>query len=456
MKRLAALFLLVAHASRGSGLGIPDLGASALGQAGATVARPGDLSAIYYNPAGLAGQEGIGILLDGRAVRHEVTFQRLTADGTNPAGFFSVTNSNPPRVAPVLGVSWHGVAYQVPYTLALGGFPSNGTTGYQYPDPSALRASGSSDNDITRLAPQRYSSIESTSKTYTATLAAGARVLPWLDLGVGLQAGFAFLSSRQAVSASPVTGEYPGFDAIVRLSAQDLFRPSAIFGASAQLPLGLVAGASYQLPLHFHASGSLTAELPPSAASLGAAIHGDRIEADVVFPWVARAGLRLIRGDFELELAGTIEGWSSLREIRITPMGIDVEVLGKSSPLPPLVLHKELRNAGSLRLGGQWRALSWLTLRAGVLGETSAVPEERQALDDVHWQRLAGTLGASARYRNLEFTLAYAHFLQPTRQVRDSQVTQVSAFASVPPTVIGNGDFSSQIDLLAAAVEIRF
>src|SRR5438128_5428034 len=124
----------------------------------------------------------------------------------------------------------------MPVTLSIGGYPSNGTTGYEYPDPSTLRGRALSDADIARLTPQRYTSIESNSKVWTPALGVAARPLSWLDVGVALQASCAWFSTRQAISAAPIQAELPGFDAILDLRAQDLFRPSAVLGFSAELP----------------------------------------------------------------------------------------------------------------------------------------------------------------------------------------------------------------------------
>src|SRR5438046_2773097 len=72
---LVALFL--SRSAIAAGVGIPDLGAAALGQAGATVARPADLTALYYNPGALGFLEGIQAYVDVRLVDQRVTFQRL-------------------------------------------------------------------------------------------------------------------------------------------------------------------------------------------------------------------------------------------------------------------------------------------------------------------------------------------------------------------------------------------
>lgn len=53
--------IAISAAILASGFAIPEQGAAALGQSNAFVARADDASAVYYNPAGLAGQKGLRI-----------------------------------------------------------------------------------------------------------------------------------------------------------------------------------------------------------------------------------------------------------------------------------------------------------------------------------------------------------------------------------------------------------
>ena len=441
---LLLLLFLAAPRAWAAGIGIPDLGAAALGQAGATVARPGDLTALYYNPGALAWLEGFQIYADLRAIDHRITFQRLDGQGQNPLGWQPVSNSGPVAVAPVLGVSWH----TGPLTLALGGHPQTGATGYVYPDPASITGSPA------RLAPQRYLSIESRSRIYVPVLAAAVQLAPWIGVGAGLQLPVAAFSSRQSVYAGPVAGEYSDFDATIDLAARQWFARSGVFGVSLQPLPWLDAGASLQLQTHFRAAGTIGAQLPPTAQKLGLTVSGNRINVDTVFPWVARAGLRAHLGALAVELAGTFEKWSLLRQIRIQPLDVAVHLGAQEVPLPSLILDKQLRDAGSIRLGGEFALLPWLRLRAGALYETSAIPENRQALDWLHWDRFSVNAGAGVRLGRTDLSFAVARFLQGDRQVRDSALHQLTAFP-VQASVIGNGNFHSAITVAALAVSTR-
>src|SRR5439155_20824305 len=144
-----------------------------------------------------------------------------------------------------------------------------------------------------------------------------------------------------------------------------------------------------------------------------------------------------------------------LKQITLTARDVEVHLGQNVVPLPNLVLQKNLKDAGSIRLGGEYRMSSWLTLRAGALYETSAIPEDRQALDWLHWQRFSLNGGVKLTWGKTDFSFAMSRFVQADRQVRDSLLHQLTAFKEVPPTVIGNGNYHSAITVAALAISTR-
>ena len=423
-------------------LGIPDLGAPALGQAGATVARPADLTALYYNPGALAFLEGVQVYADVRAIDQRITYQRLDSAGLNPQNWAPVSNSGGAAISPIIAASWH----HGPLTLALGGHPFPGATGFEYPDPQA--------DANPHATPQRYLSIESHNKIYVPVLAGAVQLAPWLGVGAGLQLPVAYFDTRQSVYAGPVPGEYPEFDANLNLSGHQWFAVSGVFGVSAQPLPWLLAGAAFQLRTKFHAQGTVYATLPQASTDLGLTVTGNRALIDVMFPWVLRAGVRLVQPSWSLELAGTFEKWSMLKRITVTPEDISVQLHGLQLDLPQFILEKDLQDAGSVRLGGEWRVKPWLALRAGALYETNAIPENRQSLDWVAWQRFSFNAGVAVSVGRVEVALSGARFVQPDRDVRDSALHQLTAFP-VQGTVIGDGNFHSGLTVAAISANYR-
>ncbi|MBS2025511.1 MAG: hypothetical protein JST92_24190 [Deltaproteobacteria bacterium] len=464
---VAGALALVAWAgpAAASGLEIPDLGTESMGQGCSTIAGPTDFSAIYYNPAGLAQQGGLRIQADSRATLHKVTFQRLQADGTNPKGFVSVSNAggvNVTSLAPMAGFSYRFDKSPVPVTIAAGGWPYSSATGYDYPDPVELRAAGANEANIGVATPQRYSSVLSASKIYTAAAGFGAQVTDWLDVGATLQFITADFETRVAVASGIVSNEDTNFDAVISISGKQWFKPTGSFGVTAHLPEGFVVGGAFQLGAAFNAAGNLQADLTPSLTAAGAKLNGNAIDVAVNLPWTARLGVRMIRTDWEVELSGTLVGWHVLKAETITPHDITVDVLGTSTPLPTLQIEKDLKNAGSIRLGGLYRlgalhpSLNMFTARAGGLVETSAVSKEHQSLDLMNWGRGAFSLGLGTSLGALAIEASFMHYIQPDREVRDSQVVQVVALPGKQGTVVGNGDYGSTINLLSLSLKYRF
>jgi len=95
-------------------------------------------------------------------------------------------------------------------------------------------------------------------------------------------------------------------------------------------------------------------------------------------------------------------------------------------------------------------------VRAGALYETSAVPDYRQSVSIPDWARGSLSVGATYSFTHVDLAIAYAHFIQPERDVRDSQVTQVVALPTYPGTIVGNGNYSSQLDLFSLSFSSRF
>jgi long-subunit fatty acid transport protein len=462
---VASVALLLAPlAASAAGLGVPDLGAASLGQGAATIAAPDDLTALYYNPAALAGHPGLRLLLDGRGIQHKVTFQRLQADGSNPDDFVSVSNGGPLRLSPALAAAYGFTLLGRPVALAAGGYPATGYSGYSFPDPAQLREElgtcPTCNAENARRTPQRYSLISNGSSSFTLALGAAVQLTDWLRAGLSLQDQLVTLKSRQSIGANPfAAGEFAGYDAILSVDAKNGFTPGAALGLSATFG-DLRVGASYQLPYDVKAHGTLGVEVPQVLATLGATVSGDQTDVELHLPWYLRAGVRWVRPALEVELAFTWDGWSRYREVTFRPQGVAFQVKGNTVVIPDIHLIKGMKDSQSLRLGatvhpGELIAptLSWLSFRAGAVGETSAVPDERLAIDQAHWARVGLSVGATARISAFSISAGYMHYFMPSKQIRDSAVVQPAPLRPEgEATVVGNGDYAASVDLVGVSL----
>ena len=134
-------------------------------------------------------------------------------------------------------------------------------------------------------------------------------------------------------------------------------------------------------------------------------------------PDVVRVGVLVRpRARWLVEADVVYERWSTLRSIALLPRGIVIasDNLGTSKPLPDIVFQKNFDDAFSVRLGGEHELVPGrLTVRAGYLHETSAVPIGE------HERRLP-ELGARRRRRG---RVARASRARPSRSTSRTRTT---------------------------------
>jgi long-subunit fatty acid transport protein len=160
-----------AHAA---GLNVPDVGAASLGKGGADAAAPTGLTAIFYNPAALASQQGFRFLLDARGLSDRVAFQRVDVGVARPNAYANVENGTKFLIAPAFGASY-GFTLGIPFAIAIGGTPPPAYSGNSYPDFFAIRgqnpdASATLNKPAALASPQRYTLISDNNLAYTFSL----------------------------------------------------------------------------------------------------------------------------------------------------------------------------------------------------------------------------------------------------------------------------------------------
>jgi long-subunit fatty acid transport protein len=428
------LFFLLA-----AGFFYPDLGATPLGRGMTGAAGAGDLSALALNPAGLA-------TLHGLRVQAELAFSQQAIDYTragtclDPRPCQTVSNSSGWFLNTLSGVSW---ALRPELVLAAGiyGPPSMGRE--NFPDPRQVQGS------IVVGAPQRYMLISENNTVLYPGVAAAWRALEWLDVGAVVQVRYFRSRQVQSIYSVGLSGERPSeFDAIVSADATESAR--LVFGAGViarPLP-GLSLGLSARPGAPVHASGTLDVTLPSVAAQAGATTTGRNADFDLQLPPEARLGARYDRGRLSVLGEVTWQNWGVLRSIVVTPQDIVIHQNGTDQKVGPIEIPRKWKAAWSARAGAEFELLPWLTLRAGGLYETSAIPPETLQLDFVALSRFGATLGATARWRFLSGTVGYAHYFNQKSTVTGSQVMRIDPYPA-PDFPVGNGDYSTSLDLLA-------
>jgi len=90
-----------------------------------------------------------------------------------------------------------------------------------------------------------------------------------------------------------------------------------------------------------------------------------------------------------------------------------------------------------------------VTLRAGAIYESSAIPDSSLQVDFVDGPRFAGTLGFTVETHGVALTFAYAHYFQSERDITTSDAARIDPYPA-PPFIVGNGTYQTSLDAFAA------
>lgn len=335
---LPASLTTAAASAHAQGFAVDEQAPSGLALAGALTAVPGDASALFYNPAGLALQPDTGLLVGGtlRVPALRVT----TPDGT-------IAEVEPVRrLLPTLFLSG-----RVGERLVVG-------LGIYAPDDALASFAGAARDGQPQPFPGRFVASLLALRTVAVSPALSLRVLPGVALGAGLD---------------------------VVLGSLELSRSLLLGGSEATLQLGAVGDA---LTAHV----GVQAEVLPARLAVGLAFHGGatlafdgraRFQAPpgVDAPRDQAAATRLplphrvslgvalrpsATTQLALELRHTLA--SDVRELRVTFPGAPA----LAQP-PEVVTTLAWRDVTSVRLGVSWEAYPGLSLRAGVGYDPSPV-----------------------------------------------------------------------------------
>jgi len=411
---------------------------------------------MQYNPAGFASQHGWRATLDANMAWQQLSF--LPAGGTtsvsNSAGGFLVG-------APVISYGFGPLGALSSLTLAAG-FTTPSAIGKQtYPGTTPPEAPLPADQ-----APQRYALISTDYRIIYYSLAIAGSFRHWLSAGVTLQLVHGSAKFSQAVWSGTAPGTDPFFDSVADVDVSNGVVPTAVFGVSVKPIPKLALGLSYRPQFDFIAHGSLITHIPDNKKqALGIMVSSTSTDFFLRFPNVIRFGAQytfnsrlLVEADVVAEL------WSALQTIEIRPQNIHItsSSFGTDRTLANIIFQKDYQDAVSVRVGADYDVLPGrLTVRAGYLHETSAIPLKSVSVDFGNWQRDAVSVGGTVRlWKGLTLSAAYAHHFIADQNVTNSQVVQVVTPCLTPgctdpaPTVVGNGLYKASLDVASLSVGV--
>ncbi len=451
---LLAVFLLLAPGvSRAGGYYLPDRGVRAFSRGGAFTVGVDDLSALWYNPAALAGQHGTRLHLDVAWIDFHMRFERYTMPEVGEA-YEPEDNQAPPLTDPSIAVSSDFGLDD--FVFAFGAYgPYTGMS--RYPEDGA----------------QRYALVRSDNLGYFLEMAAAWQPLEGLRIGGGLALFSLMVNKTSAASAFP--GLFGGpedrdLDGHVQFVAEDSFRPVGIAGlwirpaAWFGSDLGLELGVSFMSGTAFEAEGEMRSRLPDHYYYDDVTLDPEKppLVTRFDFPWVVRAGVRYVDAeyDFDVEADFVWEGWSCFDAIEIETSEPayyrDVPNIGDYLVLP-MRDERRFRDTWSIRLGGSWQPLDRLKVRVGTYYESGAVPDEYYSVETPDADKWAIAFGAGTTLGAFDIDVGYMHVFQADRDipVETSRYTQANPSNPEGAVAVGGGKYQSGYDLFGLSVLVH-
>jgi long-chain fatty acid transport protein len=378
---LAALACSMPALAHAGGFYVPEVGPRAVGMAGAVVADPRDGSAIFHNPAGLAGQHGTQVQVAGSLFFGNVQFFRAPVDDPltgDRIQFAGVRNTNKIGGAPLVAVSSDFGVRNL--AVGLGVYAPFGA-GLEFPESGA----------------QRHIVTAVHLRTIYVTPTIAYRFFDRLSIGVGLSYVYADLGIDQVNAVPFVTGDPennvnpdPALEGTTKLRGRDPASFSATIGLRwNDLSERFSFGASVMVPTKLKLQGKATIRNPEITALQDPATMeelqpaGQRTDDMRVFyplPLVVRLGAAVRPHErVLLELDYNFQRWKTFDTLTVEFANHYPLLETPGAAMYDVVLEPNWQNSHTVRLGMDAMPFDPervpFSLRAGVLYDQSPIPD---------------------------------------------------------------------------------
>ena len=438
---VSVLAMLGATPSFAAGYYNLDQGIESFGAGASMVARPGNASGVYLNPADLAGLEGLDVMLSADYVLDYRSHARSSAalDASRPdevTDFDKVTNEL-------------GFAHAPSPNLFIGYGFDTGVVG-KMGLGAGVWGPPRSDQIFSDDGAQRYSSIQNQNlQIHIGASAAWELYAPWkLRLGATGMLVQVTIAQRLGLNSAGVFAapEDPDYDIFADVSAKDPAIFSGLYALSMEPLDGLTVAVTYQSGFEIGADGTLDVQIG-EALEGAASIDGDAIEISALMPSVARLGVDYAPkgSEYGFSAAFVWEGWSVNDVQTVKPVDINLTSTGETSPLTPILIQNNYQDTWSLRFGGRYSLGDTWVLRSGAFYEKSAVPDEYRSLGTFDLDKVGLTTGASYLIGDsgLRLNLALGMIKGLVSDVSNSEVIAQDPLNPDGGTVVGNGRYDT-------------
>jgi long-chain fatty acid transport protein len=363
------VLLIPASVALGGGFQLNEVGARAMGMGGAFAAKANDLSAMFYNPAGLASQTGFGAYLGGTMILPKSSYTSPAGSSTDMVSQTFLTPN-----------AYFGYGCDNGLAVGLGVFAPFGL-GTEWPAGWA----------------GRYYASKADIQAFMVNPTVAYQVNEWLTLGAGVSWMRSIVKltnnvptySRLSLPPVPATT-----DGIVSLSASgSAFSFDA--GAIAKPMPEMSIGVSYRhsTKIDFEGNASFT-----NMQALQSYFPGGAGQTTITFPNQLWAGIAYdVTPGLTLEFDYQWIRWASYDSlIAELPTGPNFILTG--GPLQTTSREgKSWTNTYMLRLGGEYRYQVW-SFRLGFIYDATPQPNKtvEPLLPDAN--RVEGTIGVGYKF----------------------------------------------------------
>ena len=451
-----------AHDASAGGLFLPGSGAVSTARAGAAVASADDGEALALNPAGLAKAKGNTITISAAMISYAMEFTRRGTydDIANQSYAFEGMNYQTMKndVSPDLGIGSMQPIPVVAFITDLGGRVKGlhlaaglyAPNAYPFRDMCGKGAGGcthfSQDNlfsDFNVPPPStRYDIMQQDAKVMLPSVAVAYRIMPELDVGLRMSAGFAKLKSTTAIWGMPANvTEDLRQDAAFTVDAKDNFVPAWGFGVTYRPTPAIELGANYTSQISMDAKGTAASVVGPDVTlngntlsigptddrfarcATGGTVALQKACVNIDLPMTATVGGRYKflgadgreKGDLELNVGW--ENWSTDRasNYRVV-VDADVYVNGASAlSLHDNIVRHGLQDTYAARLGGSYHipvSANDVILRGGLGYDTAAAKTGWLRADIDGAARTTVTAGGAFRTNRWEINVGGGAILE--------------------------------------------
>ncbi|MBK7867393.1 MAG: outer membrane protein transport protein [Ignavibacteriales bacterium] len=393
------------------GFQLNEHGAKAMAMGGAFAGLANDLSAFYFNPAGLAFMNGINVSAGTALIAPAASFR-----GPSP----SIQETK--MVNQLFTPSHLYFSYQVNDKLVLG-FGAN--------NPFGLGTKWE-DNWI-----GRYVAVVTNLKVFSFNAVAAYKVMDNLSVAAGFQYNYASVEITKKQNLAPFNSE-----ANVDLKGTDKGAIGFILGALWKPTLDFSLGLSYRSQVKYTFSGDVATTGP---AQVAASLPNAPIEAKFTSPAQFTGGLAykfmpnfVVTADFQYIM------WSSYDYLTVT-YAADGKTLLSSERL--------FEDTWIARLGMEYKYSKSLALRAGFLYDRNPVKDEYldPLLPDANRLGFSAGLGYNLTDA-LSLDLAYLFLRFQERTITNSKINASGTTGLVPM----NGTYNSTANLFSLTFNYKF